>query len=90
MIIVASRNDVRGDRHHFSEFSDVVGNALGLDGCFINQHDGNVVLNGVDAMTLRALQAFGILAIFERLLIGWANEHFKKFFSDHDCALYDI
>jgi len=56
---------------------------LRLDRGLVDQHDWNVVFDGVHAMALRALQAFGILAIFERLFIGWANQHFQKIFGDH-------
>ena len=34
-------------------------------------------------MTLRALQALWILAIFEWLLVGRANQHFQEVFGNH-------
>lgn len=34
-------------------------------------------------MAFGALQALGILAIFERLLVGWANQNFQKVLVNH-------
>ena len=50
---------------------------LALDGCLIHQHDGNVVLYRIDPVALRALQALGILSVFERLLAGRTYQNFK-------------
>jgi hypothetical protein len=56
---------------------------LRFDCRFVHQHDGNVVLHSIDAATLCALQGFWILAIFERLLAGGANEDFEQVFGEH-------
>ncbi len=56
---------------------------LRLDGRFVDQHNWNVVLHRVDAMTRGALQGLGILAVVERLLAGGANKDFEKVFSKH-------
>jgi len=42
-------------------------------GRLVHQHDRNVVLDGIYPAALSAFQAFGILAVFERLLAGRAN-----------------
>lgn len=57
---------------------------LRLDGCFIDEHDGDVIFDDVDPVTLGALQGFRVLAVFESLLAGWADQHFQKFFGNHD------
>ena len=59
------------------------GAGLRLDRSLIDQHDRNVVFDWVHAVALRALQALWILAIFKRLLVGWANQHFQKIFGNH-------
>jgi hypothetical protein len=64
------------DLHHGSA-------ALGFDGRFVNQHDGDVVLDSINPATLCALQAFRILAMFERLLAGGANQDFEQVFGEH-------
>ena len=67
-------------------YAELVGRAgnLGLDGCLIDEHDGDVVLHQIDAMALRALQALGVLAVVERLLAGGADQNLEKIFGKHD------
>lgn len=55
----------------------------GFERCLIHQHDGNVVFHRIDPMALSALQALGILPIFERLFAGGADKNLKQIFSDH-------
>jgi hypothetical protein len=50
---------------------------LGFDGGFVDEHDGDVVFDGVDAVALRALEALGVLAVVEGLLAGGANQKFQ-------------
>ena len=50
---------------------------LKLDDCLIDQHDRDVVLYRVDAVTLRALQAFRLLAVFEPLLALRTNQNIE-------------
>jgi hypothetical protein len=64
------------DLHHASV-------QLGFDGGFVDQHDGNVVLDSIYAVTLRALQGFRVLTVFERLLAGGTHEDFKEIFGEH-------
>lgn len=45
-----------------------------LDGCFVDQHDRNVIFNRVDAVAILAFQALGSLAVFEGLLARGANQ----------------
>jgi hypothetical protein len=56
---------------------------LGLDRGFVDEHDGNVVLHWIHAVAVGALQAFRILAVFQCLLAGGANEDFKEIFGKH-------
>ena len=64
--------------------------ALRLDDCLLDQHDRDVVLHRIDSVTLLALQAFWLLAVFELLLAFRTNQNIEEFFGNHDCALYDI
>ena len=45
--------------------------------CLIDQHDRDVVLYRVDAVTLLALQAFWLLAVFEPLLAFRTNQNIE-------------
>jgi len=55
-----------------------------LDRGFIDQHDGNVVLHGINPVALRTLQAFRILAVVEGLLAGWAHQDFQQILGNHE------
>jgi hypothetical protein len=57
--------------------------SLGLNGRFVDKHNRNVILHRVNAVALGTLQAFRILAVFEGLLVGGANQNFEKILSDH-------
>src|SRR5271169_6578769 len=61
---------------------------LSLDGCLIDQHDGDVVLHRIHPATVVALQALGILPILEGPLARWTNQHLQQVFSNHENALY--
>ena len=41
-------------------------------------------------MALRALQALRILAVFERLLVGGADQDFQQILGDHGCIVRHI
>jgi hypothetical protein len=57
---------------------------LGFDRGFVDEHDRDVVFHRIDAVAVGALEAFGILAVLQRLLAGWANEDFEEIFGEHD------
>src|ERR1700676_1110313 len=57
---------------------------LRFDGRLIDQHDGNVVLHGVDALALLALQALRVWAVLECLLAGGTDQNFQEFFGKHN------
>jgi hypothetical protein len=57
---------------------------LAFHGGFIHQHDGDIVFHRIDAMALHALQALGILAVFEWLFARGANQNFQQIFGNHD------
>jgi len=65
----------------------VKGGPLGFYGGFFDQHDGDIVLYRVYAMTLRALQALRVLAILQRLLASRAHQDFQQVFGDHDSCI---
>jgi hypothetical protein len=60
---------------------------LRFDGRLVHQHDGDVVVHPIDAVTVGALQAFWILAIFERLLAGGTNQDVEEIFGKHDGSI---
>jgi hypothetical protein len=60
---------------------------LGFDGRFLDQHDGNVILDRVEAVALSALQALGILAVVEGLLAGRTDENLEQIRRKHDSAI---
>jgi hypothetical protein len=55
----------------------------GFDGGFVDEHDGNVVFNPVDAVAIRAFEGFGILAMFEGLFAGRTDQDVEQIFGDH-------
>jgi hypothetical protein len=55
-----------------------------FDLCLIHQHDRDVVLDGIHSVALRALQALGILPVFERLLARRTNQNFQQILGNHD------
>lgn len=61
---------------HFLPQMAVPRRGLKLDRGLIDQHDRDVVLYRVNPVALRTFQAFRILAVLERLLTGWTNQHF--------------
>jgi hypothetical protein len=60
-----------------------LGAYLLLDRRFIDQHDGDVIFDRVDAPALRALQALGTLPVLQRLLAGWTDKNFEQVFGNH-------
>jgi len=63
---------------------------LWFDRCLVEQHDGDIVLNGVYTMALAALQGFRVRAIIQGLDARGADEIFQQEFIDHDTALYGM
>lgn len=55
----------------------------GFDGGLVDQHDGDVIFDPVDAVAAGALQGFGILAVLESLLAGGADQNIQQIFGDH-------
>jgi hypothetical protein len=53
--------------------------SLGLDPCFVNKHDGNIVSNGVDAPASRAFQALLVGRRRDRCFAERTNEHVQQF-----------
>jgi hypothetical protein len=50
---------------------------LRLERRLVDQHDGNIVLHRIDAMTLLTFQALRILAVLEILFARWTNQNFQ-------------
>jgi hypothetical protein len=65
----------------------VRGRLLRFGGGFIDQHDGDVVLDCIDPVALLALQALRILAVLERLFAGRTDQDFQQFFGNHDLCI---
>jgi hypothetical protein len=55
----------------------------GFNGGFVDEHDGNVILDSIDAVTVRAFQCFGILAICEGSSARGADQDVQELFGDH-------
>jgi hypothetical protein len=56
---------------------------LRFDRCLVHEHDGDIVFHRIDTVALLALQALGILPVFERLLAGGANQNLQQLLGDH-------
>ena len=58
-----------------------------VDNRFVNQHDWNVVPNGIDPATLAALQALSFVLQGERFLADRANQHIQQILRNHDADM---
>jgi hypothetical protein len=56
---------------------------LGFYRGLVDEHDGNVVFDWVNAVAICTFQGFRILAVFERFLAGRTNQNFQQFFAKH-------
>ena len=63
--------------------------ALRLDLGLVDEHDGKVIPNRINATAPRTLQALGILTVFKLRLASRANQHFQKFFGQHDFGIIE-
>ena len=60
---------------------------LGLvDGGFVDEHDGDVVADGVDAAAVRALESILLRGQGDRRLAQGADEFFEEILGDHVSA----
>ena len=57
---------------------------LRFDGRLVDQHDRNVIFDGIDAVALCAFQALGIGAVLEGLDAGRTDQDFEEIFGNHD------
>ncbi len=64
-------------------------NSGGLDGGFLNQENGKVVADGVDAVAGLALECFRIDLQNQRLPAHRTNQQLEHVGRDHDSKLYD-
>src|ERR1039457_1034090 len=55
----------------------------GVNGCGVNQHDWDLVLNGVNAAALAAFQALRVRGSNYRLTAHWADERGQQIFGNH-------
>jgi hypothetical protein len=58
-----------------------------IDNRFVNQHNWNVVPNGIHAATLAALQALSFVLQSERFLADRANQHIQQILRNHDADM---
>ena len=54
-----------------------------LDFRLVHEHDWDVILDGIHAVTLGAFQIFRILPIFKRLFASRTDQHFQQFLRKH-------
>jgi len=45
---------------------------------FVHQQDRNVILDGINAVALAALEALPFVLQGQRFLANWANKHFQQ------------
>src|SRR5258705_1367574 len=57
-----------------------------LDRCFVNQHDRNVVADGINAEALHAFQATAVGLQFNFRLTGRAGEYFQSIITNRNSA----
>ena len=58
-----------------------------VDNGFVNQHDRDVVPNGIHAATLATLQALSFVFESERFLADRANQHIEQILRNHGLAM---
>ena len=58
-----------------------------VDNRFVNQHDWNIVPNGIDAATLATLQTLSFVLQGEGFLADWANQHIQQILRNHGTAM---
>jgi hypothetical protein len=59
----------------------------GFDSCGVDEHDGNVVLDGVDTAAVAALQAVAVVMQNDRFLANRADQHIEKIFRNHGVSI---
>ena len=57
---------------------------LAFDRCLVDQHDGNVILNGVDTAALGAFEAGAVRAQSDRFFAFGADKDVEKIGRNHD------
>jgi hypothetical protein len=65
------------EQSSIANFSPSGGRQLRLDGGLIDQHDGDIVPDRIDPVTLLALQTLGLFAVLERLFARRTNQNFQ-------------
>ena len=60
---------------------------LGFYGGGVDEHDGDVVLDGVEAAAFAAFQAVAVVVQNHRFLANGANQHIEKIFRDHRASI---
>ena len=72
---------------HEAAWSRKMGRSGRVDNRFVNQHDWNVVPNGIHPATLATLQALSFVLQREWFLADWANQHIQQILRNHDAAM---
>ena len=57
---------------------------LRFDGGLVDQHDRDVIFDGIDAVTLCAFQTLRVGPVFEGLDAGGTDQDFEEIFGNHD------
>ena len=58
-----------------------------LDRRLVDQHDGDIVSDRIDPVTLGAFQTLGALAVLQRLLARRTHQHLQQIFGNHDPSI---
>jgi hypothetical protein len=68
-------------------WSRKMGRSGRVDNGFVNQHDWDVVPNGIHAATLATLQALSFILESEGFLADGANQHIQQILRNHSTAM---
>ncbi len=80
-----ARKSVELFDHQPSRFA---GADSGFDYGFVHEHDGNIVLDGINASASCALEALAIIFQLQRLLARGADENVEKILRNHHERFY--
>jgi hypothetical protein len=58
--------------------------SIWLDRGFIDKHDRNIILYGINPVALCAFQTFRILSVIKFLFARRTNQNFQEIFGNHD------
>ena len=85
--IISEFDAVQREEIHLSRECQKSNNSrppLVFDGCLVQQHDRDVVLDQIHPAALPALQAFRVLPVLEGQLARGTDQNIQQIFGNHD------